>query len=99
MISTDFLSSDSLSRYVCYDFVTRLLLKHDSVLPFLVELRFKVAATRNLGVPHVHDATVNIAGGEKMNLINQAADCYVRSLTRCSPFHTVSFHKGTHLFL
>lgn len=100
MTSSDLLSTDSRSMYVCYMLVTRLVLKHNAfVLPLLKELGVKGAATQNLDVTHVDDATVYSATKEHVNLMVSAGFCYAKNPTKPSSFHSVSFKKPAHLFL
>lgn len=90
-VSSDFLSSKCWSTYVCFAPVTRLMLKHDSVLPTIKERSVEIGAARSLSVTHVDDTTLYSATEEEVNMTIWAAHCYVKSLTKPSPVHSVSF--------
>lgn len=62
IISSDFLSLNSLSTNVRHIHVTRLVLKYINNLAHVEELSVEGAEIRTLRMTHVHDTTVSIAG-------------------------------------
>lgn len=99
MISSDFLSSDSCSTYVCHDCVTTLVLKLDAVLRLIEKLSVRCGSTGNHGMTYADDATVYRSAQRDVNPIICAAYFYVWSPMKPSRIHSVSFYKCTHLFL
>lgn len=92
MNSSKFLAANSISTYICYMRVGRMMTMHQGVLLLLERLVTDASVTKTLGVTHLDDPSLDISSEQSILLMIPAADKFVKNDHKAALFHTNSFY-------